>query len=55
LEGGEVRDDEKLTRLHRRLVEVLGEEEADTLMELLLPARWDLIALRNGIARPAPT
>lgn len=46
-------DDERLVQLHRRLVEVLGEQEADTLMELLLPARWDLIALRNGVPRPA--
>lgn len=45
-------DDEKLVQLHRKLVEVLGEQEADTLMSLVLPARWDLIAMRNGIPRP---
>lgn len=44
-------EDQKLVRLHSKLVEVLGDEEADTLMSLLLPARWDLIALRNDIPR----
>lgn len=46
-------DDPELVQLHRKLVEVLGPDEADTLMSLLLPDRWDTIAHRNGIARPA--
>ena len=37
-------EDEKLVRLRSKLVELLGDEEADTLMSLLLPARWNLLA-----------
>lgn len=45
-------DEPRIVRLHTKLVEVLGADEADTLMSLLLPGRWDAIARRNDISRP---
>lgn len=49
----EVVDDEQIVELHRKLVEVLGPNEADTLMALLLRGRWEFIAHRNDIQRPS--
>ena len=46
-------EERRIVRLHDKLVGVLGPNEADTLMSLLLPGRWEFIADRNDVQRPA--
>lgn len=43
--------EERRYRLHRRLEETLGDEEAATLMEHLPPYPWDKLAMKEDVTR----
>ncbi|MBW3669266.1 MAG: hypothetical protein KY443_08650 [Actinobacteria bacterium] len=43
--------EERRYRLHRKLEETLGDEEATTLMEHLPPYPWDKLAMKEDVTR----
>ncbi len=43
--------EERRYRLHRKLEETLGDEEAATLMEHLPPYPWDKLAMKEDVTR----
>lgn len=45
--------EERRYRLHRKLEETLGDEEAATLMEHLPPYPWDKLAMKEDVKRAA--
>lgn len=45
--------EERRYRLHRKLEETLGDEEAATLMEHLPPYPWDTLAMKEDVKRAA--